>query len=76
VNKSKRIIEAGHVAPMGELTNIHKISVVKVEGKKLARRPSRRWEDKKMDHKEIGWAGVDWTHRMTGFLDFVHRHAF
>jgi len=33
-------------------------------GKKSHSRPRPRWEDKiKMDLKEIGWEGLDWTNR-------------
>jgi hypothetical protein len=32
------------------------------EGKRLLRRPRRRWEDNiKMDLQEMGWRGMDWT---------------
>jgi hypothetical protein len=36
--------------------------VGKPEGKKPLGRPTRRWEDNiKMDLREIGWDGMDWT---------------
>jgi hypothetical protein len=36
--------------------------VGKPEGKRPIGRPRRRWEnDIKMDLREIGWGGVDWT---------------
>jgi hypothetical protein len=35
----------GHVALMGEMINVYSILVGKPEGKRLLRRPSRRWGD-------------------------------
>jgi hypothetical protein len=32
----------------------------KAEGKRPLGRPRRRWEDIRMDLREIGWGGVDW----------------
>jgi hypothetical protein len=33
------------------------------EGKRLVRKPRRRWEDDiKMDLRETGWGGMDWIH--------------
>jgi hypothetical protein len=40
----------------------YKIFVRKPEGKKPFRRPTRRWEDIRMDLREIGWEIVDWIH--------------
>jgi hypothetical protein len=35
----------------------------KLEGKRLLGRPRSRWEDDiKIDHREIGWGGMDWIH--------------
>jgi hypothetical protein len=35
--------------------------VGKLEGKKPLGGPRRRWVDNiKMDHREIGWDGIDW----------------
>jgi hypothetical protein len=34
--------------------------VGKPEGKRLLGRPRRRWEDIRMDLREVGWEGVDW----------------
>jgi hypothetical protein len=43
-----------HVARMG-------IMVGKPEGKKQLGRQRRRWVDNiKIDHREIGWGGMDW----------------
>jgi hypothetical protein len=32
------------------------------EGKRPLRRPRCRWEDIKMDLREIWWGGIDWIH--------------
>jgi hypothetical protein len=34
--------------------------VGKPEGKRPLGRPRRRWDDDKMDFREIGWGDVDW----------------
>jgi hypothetical protein len=34
--------------------------VGKPEGKRPQGRPRRRWEDNRMDLREIGWGGMDW----------------
>jgi hypothetical protein len=44
---------------MGEMRNSCNILVGKPEGKKTLRRPRRRWEDIRMDLREIGWQCVD-----------------
>jgi hypothetical protein len=39
------------------------ILVGKPQGKRLLGRPRRTWLDSiKMDHRERGWAAMDWTH--------------
>jgi hypothetical protein len=59
--KSRRMRWAGHVARMGEETNVYKVLVGKPEGKRPLRRPRRRWEDGiRMDLREIGLGDVDW----------------
>jgi hypothetical protein len=59
--KSRRMRWAGHVARMGEKRIAYRILVGKPEGKKLLRRPRRRWvEYIKIDLREIGWDDVDW----------------
>jgi hypothetical protein len=56
--KSRRMRWAGNVARMGEKRSAYRILVGKPEGK----RPRRRWEDNiKMDLRETGWGGMDWT---------------
>ena len=51
----------GHVSRMGERICANRISVRKLEGKKLLGRPRRRREDNiKMDLQEVGWGhGLD-----------------
>jgi hypothetical protein len=45
----------------GEKTNAYRILVGNPEGKRLLRRPRRRWVDNiEMDLREIGWDGMDW----------------
>jgi hypothetical protein len=47
---------------MGEKRNAYRILVGKPEGKRLRGRSRRRWADNiKIDLREIGWDGVDWT---------------
>jgi hypothetical protein len=43
--KSRRVRWAGHVARMGEGTNVHRVLVRKPEGKRQPVRRRRRWED-------------------------------
>ena len=46
---------------MGEIKDVYRVLVGKLEGKRPLRRPSRRWEDNiKMDLQEVGWRGKDW----------------
>jgi hypothetical protein len=46
---------------MEEMRTVHKILVGKPEGKRTIGRPSHRWEDNRMDPREIVWE-VDWIH--------------
>jgi hypothetical protein len=63
VKKSRRIRWAGHVVCMGEMRNSYEISSGKPEEKSPLRRPRCKWEyNIKVDHREIGFGGVDWTH--------------
>ena len=51
----------GHVAHMGERGYVHRVLVVKSEGKRPLGRPRRRWEyNTKMDLQEVECGGVDW----------------
>jgi hypothetical protein len=59
--KSKWLRRAGHVARMGEKRNASKMLVEKPEEKRPVGRPRRRWEDIRMDLREIGWGGMDWS---------------
>ena len=62
VIKSRRIKWAGHVAHMGESRGVYRVLVGKPEGKRQLGRPRRRWEDNiKMEFKEVGCGGMDWT---------------
>jgi hypothetical protein len=46
----------------GEKTNAYKVLMGKPEGKRPLGRPKRKWVDNiKMDLREIGWDGMDWT---------------
>jgi hypothetical protein len=60
--KSRRMRWVGHLARMGAKKNACRILVGKSERKRLLRRPRRRWVDNiKMDVREVGWGGIDWT---------------
>jgi hypothetical protein len=47
---------------MGEVRGAYNILVGRPEGKRPLGRPRRRWEDIKMDLREIGFGDVDWIH--------------
>ena len=58
--KSRRMIRAGHVARMGEGSDLYRYLVGKLEGKNSLGRPRRRWEDNvKRDLQEVGCGGTD-----------------
>jgi len=59
VVKSRRMRWAEHVARMGEGRGVHRVLVGKPEGNRPLGRPRRRWEDIKMDLREVGGGG-DW----------------
>ena len=59
VVKSRRMRWARHVTRMGEGRGVHRVLVGKPEGKRPLGRPRRRWEDIKMDLREVG-GGEDW----------------
>jgi hypothetical protein len=42
--------------------NAYKILVENLEGKRPLGRPRPRWDDTRMDLREIWWKGVDWIH--------------
>jgi hypothetical protein len=45
---------------MGTKRNAYRILVGKPEGKRPLGRPRSRWEDIRMDLREIGWGGMEW----------------
>jgi hypothetical protein len=58
--KSMRMRWAGHIAQMGSKRNLRKILVGKPDEKRSLGRPKLRWVDNiKMNHREIGWGGID-----------------
>jgi hypothetical protein len=62
VIKSRRIMWAGHVARMGEGSDVYRVLVGKPEGKKPLGRRRRRWEENiKMDLQEVEYWGMAWT---------------
>jgi hypothetical protein len=61
VFKSRRMRWAGNVARMGEKRIAYRLLVGKPEGKRMQRRPRRRWvENIRIDLREVGWGDVDW----------------
>jgi hypothetical protein len=58
VIKSRRIW-AGHVTHMGVMKNTNNILVGKPKGKQALRRCRHKWEDIRMNLREIGWEVVD-----------------
>jgi hypothetical protein len=74
VIKSRRMRWAGHVTRMGEGRGAYRVLVVRSEGKRSLGRPRRRWEDNiKMDLREIGIDGANWS-RLT--QDWVQWRTF
>jgi hypothetical protein len=59
MSKSRKIRWAWHIARMGEKTKACRVLVGKSEGNIPLGRPRSRWEDIKMDRREIA-SGV-WT---------------
>jgi hypothetical protein len=50
----------GACSTHGDMRHAYNILVGKSEGKRPLRRHKRRWEDNiRIDHREIGWEGVD-----------------
>jgi len=60
VTKSRRMRLAGHVERMGEGRGVYRVLVGKPEGRRPLGRPRRRWEDIRMDLREVGCECVDW----------------
>jgi hypothetical protein len=60
--KSRRMRWAAHVAQMRQERNVYGILVGRPERKRELGKPRRRWVDNiKMDLREIGWGGMDWS---------------
>jgi len=59
---SRRMIWAGLLAHMQKMRNAYNILVGKSEGKRPLGRCRCRWEDVRIDLRQIGWEGVDWIH--------------
>jgi hypothetical protein len=70
VIKSRRMRWVGHVAHMGERTDIYGVWVGKPEGKRPLGRPRLDGRaNMKMDPQEVGWAawtGLNWLRIRTG----------
>ena len=50
----------GHVARMGDSTDVYRVLVGKPEGNRPLGRPRRRWEDNiEMNLQEVGCRGMD-----------------
>ena len=61
VMKSRRMRWEGHVARVRERRGVYRVLVRKPEGNRPLERPRRWWEDNiKMDHREVGYGGMDW----------------
>jgi hypothetical protein len=61
--KPRRVRWAGHVARIREKRNACRILVRKPGRNRPLGRPRRRWVDNiKMDLREIGWDGIDWSY--------------
>jgi hypothetical protein len=52
--KSREMRWAGHIARMSEIVNADKILDGNSEGKRLLGRSKRRWDDIRMDLREVG----------------------
>ena len=56
----EKIRRAGHVARMGEGSDVYMV-LGKPEGKRPLGKPRRRWEDNtNMGLREVGCRGMDW----------------
>ena len=62
VIKSRRMGWTGNVARMGDRKSVYRFLVERHEGKRHLRRPSRRCGGNiKMNFKEFGWGGIDYS---------------
>jgi hypothetical protein len=71
----------GHVALMGEKTNVYRLLLGEPEGRRPLGTPRRRWLDIiRMYHLEVGWGDVDWIglaqdrHRCRALVNAVLNH--
>jgi hypothetical protein len=62
VIRARSIRWAGHVMRMGKVRGAYNILAGRPEGKRQLGRPRHRWEDIKMDLREIGFGDADWIH--------------
>jgi hypothetical protein len=63
VSKARKMRWVGHVACLGEVRGAYNILVGRPEGRRLLRKPRRRWDDNiNIDLREIGLGDVDWIH--------------
>jgi len=51
---------AGHVARTGERRGVYRVLVGKPEGRRPMGRPRHRWDNIRMDLREVGCGCVDW----------------
>ena len=58
--KSRRLRLEGHAARMEQFRNAYRVLVEKPESKRSLGRPRRRWEDIKMDLREVGCDPRNW----------------
>jgi hypothetical protein len=50
------------------MRNAYKVLVIKLKEKRPLGRPRRRWEDIRMDLREMGCEVVDWIHQRWAFM--------
>jgi hypothetical protein len=60
IMKSWRIRWAGNVVHMEQKRNAYKVLVGKPERNRPLERRRHKWEDNKMDLREVGWGGMNW----------------
>jgi hypothetical protein len=60
--KSRGMRWARHVSCMGKMRNAYQILVGRTEGKSHLEDLGCRWEDIKMDLRDIGLEGVNWIY--------------
>jgi hypothetical protein len=62
----RNVTEGVRLGCMGNMRNAYKILVRKPKGKRPLERPRCRWEDTRIQLKEIGLEGLDWNHLAQG----------